>query len=207
MQGHALAGTVAKRGKAFDYCEIALSTLTKIRSLFIITGILILCVLGCSNYYTKLYLIGDPPKDYLGWDGDEVISDFQGWKFHLEIIGTIDDPNWKEFVADSFGIHIYAIPESPNSLGDDRISIDQPYAILESSATRFELLPYSYYEVQGTRCFIYRDIYIASAEQHIEVVFKIIITKGNGSKYERECKFALHRYETKEKSIPKGLFN
>jgi hypothetical protein len=177
------------------------------RRLLLLLCVLFLPFLSCSTYYTRLYLIGEPPKDYLTWDGDEIISDLQGWKFNLEVVGSIKNPNQKDVFADSFGVHISAVPGSSSSLGKDKINIEQPTVILGTNATRVDLIPYSNYTAQGAMHFNYKAIHIPAAEQYILVELKLILTKSGGVKYEKECKYTLHRYESKEKGVPKGLFN
>jgi len=167
--------------------------------------LLIFVLLGCSTYYTKRYLIEEPPDDLFG--PEKIITDLQGWDFFLDVSGPYRDPNRVRVQRDSFYVNIGAIAKNKMLIKADSVFIVSPVVRLLNIGKLYELESNSTYSTDKGIGFTYYPICIPSSEKYIFIKFNIVIKKSNGDQIEKEWQSKLYRYETKEKGIPAGLFD
>jgi hypothetical protein len=168
----------------------------KIIILLILLFIVIL-LSGCATYYTKLYVINDPPKDMIDWRGYDVVAQFEGMDISISFIGPYNERDIIIAGSDSFALDI-CIQRSKLALhASDSIIIDSTSVTLPHSKLEIAMKEKEGADEKGIYCGYFHNIYIPASEELINVRFVLRIQDHNGAERSSIFSETLHRYERK----------
>jgi hypothetical protein len=148
--------------------------------------------------YTKVYLIGEPPKKIASvFDGEKVIQDVFGWDVYVGFCGVFMNPSRTEASRDSFFLKIDCVPQLGESVLS-KISVDSVQLHLLKSNTLISPTRYSHYVVKGSESNVFQDVYICQNEPTVELTFVVTVVQPTGEKNTQRKTVTMKRYERVE---------
>jgi hypothetical protein len=152
---------------------------------------------GCATYYTKLYVINDPPEYLQDWKGYDIVGQFEGMEISLSFVGPYQERDISIVKGDSFVLEICVQPSGRMQNTFDSVIIDSVIVAFSDPAQEYVMMEKERVAGNEISCSYFHKIRIPDSEKSVIVEFVLITFNGDDGPKIKSLSATLHRWEKK----------